>query len=158
MVRQRLGIAQDAAGTVAQRLHEGLERWVPEPADREFLAPRLGVLLGLAERSMPRAELFAGWRVFFARLAEQAPVVLVFEDLQWADEGCSVHRELLDWSRRARSSSSRSHATSAGGGSAAGRPGGAAPRPAARAASRRRDAGQLLDALVDGLRPRARAG
>ncbi len=70
IVRQRLGIAQDApVETVAQRLHEGLERWVADPADREFLAPRLGVLLGLAERAMPRAELFAGWRMFLERLA-----------------------------------------------------------------------------------------
>ena len=160
IVRQRLGIAQDATvGTVAQRLHEGLERWVPEPSDREFLAPRLGVLLGLAERSMPRAELFAGWRVFFARLAEQAPVVLVFEDLQWADEGLlDVHRAPARLGPVESALHSCARTPRARGGT-----GGLVPRegrrhaPAARAAVGLDEMGQLLDAVVDGLHPRVRA-
>jgi tetratricopeptide (TPR) repeat protein len=34
-----------------------------------------------------REELFAAWRLPFERLAEQGPTVLVFEDVQWADQG-----------------------------------------------------------------------
>ncbi len=34
-----------------------------------------------------QAEAFAAWRRLFEALAEQGPVVLVFEDLQWADDG-----------------------------------------------------------------------
>ena len=45
-------------------------------------------------------DLFAAWRVFFERLAEVDPVVLVFEDMQWADAGLLDFVEyLLDWSR-----------------------------------------------------------
>ncbi|MFZ0043939.1 MAG: adenylate/guanylate cyclase domain-containing protein [Solirubrobacteraceae bacterium] len=100
MVRQRLGIAEDA-GTeeAAAKLAQGLERWVPDAVDREFIAPRLGVLLGVAEPGLGREELFAGWRLFFERLAGHVPVVLVFEDLQWADLGLlDFVEQLLDWS------------------------------------------------------------
>ncbi len=100
MVRQRFGIAEEASGQEASaRLAAGLERWVAEPADREFLEPRLGALLGVAEPRIGREELFAGWRLFFERLAEHEPVVLVFEDLQWADAGLlDFIEQLLDWS------------------------------------------------------------
>src|SRR5205823_6307272 len=41
---------------------------------------------------------FAGWRRFFEALAEQRPLVLVFEDLHWAgDELLDFVDELPDW-------------------------------------------------------------
>jgi tetratricopeptide (TPR) repeat protein len=43
--------------------------------------------------------LFLGWRLFFERLAEHLPVVMVVEDLQWADSGMVDFLDhLLDWS------------------------------------------------------------
>ena len=100
MVRQRLGIPEEARPEEArEKLDAGLERWVPDPGDRAFIGPRLGALLGLAEPGLGRPELFAGWRMFFERLAAHEPVVLVFEDLQWADEGLlEFIGQLLDWS------------------------------------------------------------
>ncbi|HET9718455.1 MAG TPA: adenylate/guanylate cyclase domain-containing protein [Solirubrobacteraceae bacterium] len=100
MVRQRLGIPEDAPLEEAgEKLAAGLARWVPEAGDRDFLAPRLGALLGLSEPGLGREELFAGWRMFFERLAAHEPVVLVFEDLQWADQGLlDFIEQLLDWS------------------------------------------------------------
>ena len=81
------------------KLASGLDRWVSDAADREFLSPRLGALLGVAEPGLGREELFAGWRMFFERLAARDPVVLVFEDQQWADPGVLEFIEhLLDWS------------------------------------------------------------
>ncbi|MEO7197984.1 MAG: hypothetical protein ABIZ50_05875, partial [Solirubrobacterales bacterium] len=46
-----------------------------------------------------RDELFSGWRLFFECLSEHEPVVLVFEDMQWAEEGLlDFIEELLSWS------------------------------------------------------------
>ncbi len=101
MVRARLQIGEDDRGdVVAERLRSGLERWIPEPADREFIAPRLGQLLGLpARQALVKEELFSGWRLFFERLSEHLPVVMVIEDLQWADAGMIEFLDhLLEWS------------------------------------------------------------
>jgi tetratricopeptide (TPR) repeat protein len=100
MVRQRLGIAQDdPVDVVRAKLHSGLERWVLDPAARRYVEPRLGVLLGSEETELPRQELFAGWRLFVEQLADEAPVVLAFEDMQWADAGLlDFVEQLLDWS------------------------------------------------------------
>jgi tetratricopeptide (TPR) repeat protein len=99
MVRQRLGIPEDAQPreTLA-KLEAGLTEWVPDAADREFVAPRLGALLGVASPGLDRAELFAGWRLFFERLAAHEPVMLVFEDMQHAaDALLEFIEQLLDW-------------------------------------------------------------
>jgi class 3 adenylate cyclase/tetratricopeptide (TPR) repeat protein len=100
MVRQRLGLPEEATAVEAeQKLIAGLERWVQDAGERDFLAPRIGALLGVGEAALGRQDLFAGWRLFFERLSEQLPVVMVFEDLQWADDGLLDFIEhLLDWS------------------------------------------------------------
>ena len=101
MVRARLQIGEDdPQEVVAARLRTGLERWIDDPADREFIAPRLGQLLGLqSAQTMVREDLFAGWRLFFERLSDHLPVVMVIEDLQWADPGLIGFLDhLLEWS------------------------------------------------------------
>ena len=104
MVRHRLGIPEDApAEDAAAKLEAGLERWVGDPAERELISPRLGVLLGVADAGPTREELFAGWRLFFERLAEHDPVVMAFEDMHWAEDGLLDFIEyLLDWSAQHR--------------------------------------------------------
>ena len=52
-----------------------------------------------APQVLAREELFSGWRLFFERLAEHLPVVMVVEDLQWADAGMVDFLDhLLEWS------------------------------------------------------------
>ena len=104
--RQRLGIAEDEpAETAARKLAEGLDRYVPEPAERPYIGARLGRLLGVpfaggGEGPLAREELFAGWRLFLERLAAVSPVVLVVEDAQYADTGLLDFLDYLtDWVR-----------------------------------------------------------
>ncbi|MGN6867977.1 MAG: ATP-binding protein [Solirubrobacteraceae bacterium] len=100
MVRHRLGLPEDASEQeTLTELAAGLESWIDDPAEREFVSLRLGVLLGVAAAGPSREELFAGWRLFFERLAQHDPVVMAFEDMHWADDGLLDFVEhLLDWS------------------------------------------------------------
>ncbi len=102
MVRMRARIAEEEEPASAlDKLLTVLDDVVPHEADRRFVEPRLAHLLGLEDLSIPSKEdLFAGWRLFFERLAERWPVLLIFEDLQWADESLLDFIEyLLEWSR-----------------------------------------------------------
>ena len=58
-------------------------------------------MLGLEDGSAgDRDELFSAWRLFFERLADRYPTVMVFEDIQWADTSLLDFIEyLLEWSR-----------------------------------------------------------
>ena len=102
MVRMRARILEDEAPEPAlAKLCASIEEHVEDADERAWLEPRLAHLLGLAERTAPdREDLFSAWRLFFERLAERGAVVLVFEDLQWADAGLLDFIEyLLEWSR-----------------------------------------------------------
>ena len=68
----------------------GLGRRSPAPAGRA--RGRVGA------RGRRGTEAFAAWRRFFEELAAQRPLILVFEDLQWADDGLlDFVDELADW-------------------------------------------------------------
>ncbi|HYX75917.1 MAG TPA: adenylate/guanylate cyclase domain-containing protein [Gaiellaceae bacterium] len=102
MVRSRAGITeQEEPETAAGKLRDALEEYVSDPDERTWVEQRLAQLLGVAEQeAFPREDLFAAWRLFFERLAEQNPTVLLFEDLQWADPALLDFVDyLLDWSR-----------------------------------------------------------
>jgi class 3 adenylate cyclase/predicted ATPase len=106
IVRQRLGIAEeDPAEVAAGKLAEGLARFVPDPREGAYAGLRVARLLGAAFAGdsggpLSREELFAGWRLFFERLAAVQPVVLVVEDAQYADAGLLDFLDyLIDWVR-----------------------------------------------------------
>jgi class 3 adenylate cyclase/tetratricopeptide (TPR) repeat protein len=104
IVRQRLGIAEeDRAEVAAGKLAAGLDRFVPDPGERGYVGVRLGRLLGVTFAGdtgavLGRDEMFAGWRLFFERLCETRPVVLLVEDAQYADAGLLDFLDhLIDW-------------------------------------------------------------
>jgi DNA-binding SARP family transcriptional activator len=83
-------LESDPAETARSKLANAVERIVDDPAEARRIATSLGVLLSLADADATRdgrAETFAVWRDFVEALADARPLVLVFEDLHWADEG-----------------------------------------------------------------------
>ena len=79
-------------------------RWrssCPTPRSATGSSRALGNLLGLEEAGEgDRGRLFSGWRLFFERMADSGPTVLVFEDIQWADQALLDFIEyLMEWSR-----------------------------------------------------------
>jgi class 3 adenylate cyclase/tetratricopeptide (TPR) repeat protein len=104
MVRQRAGLAQaDDETTTRERIAAIVAEHVPDAEDRRWVEPGLLTLLGL-EPAPPggRDVLFAGWRIFFERIAARGTAILLFEDLQWADSGLlDFIDHLLEWSRGA---------------------------------------------------------
>jgi class 3 adenylate cyclase/tetratricopeptide (TPR) repeat protein len=102
MVRMRARIAEDEEpGSALEKLRATVRENVPDPEEQRWVEPRLAHLLGLEDRTAAdREDLFAAWRLFFERLAERLPTILVFEDMQWADPSLLDFIEyLLEWSR-----------------------------------------------------------
>ena len=101
MVRARAGIVEEEdAATARAKLRAAVEEHVIDERERRLVEPRIAHLLGLEQRTATdRGDLFGGWRLFFERLAVKDPVVLAFEDLQWADSGLLDFIDyLLEWS------------------------------------------------------------
>ncbi len=87
MVRERARIAEsDDAATSREKLAAMLREYVADVSERAWMEPRLAALLGL-EAAPPgeREEFEAACRTLFERISERGTVVLVFEELQWAD-------------------------------------------------------------------------
>jgi predicted ATPase/class 3 adenylate cyclase len=102
MVRMRARIAdEESPESALAKLREAIALHVPDAEEQLWIEPRLAHLLGLADRTAPdREDLFSAWRLFFERMAERQPVVLVFEDLHWADPRLLDFIDyLLEWSR-----------------------------------------------------------
>ncbi len=102
MIRSRAGLVEgDDEASTRKGVAAAIEKHVADPEERTFIEPALLALLGV-EDAPPggRERLFAGWRLFLERMSDEATVALVFEDLQWADDGLLDFIEhLLEWSR-----------------------------------------------------------
>ena len=93
IVKAQAGIldTDDPATAIAK-----IDDAVPAGPDRDWLRQRLLPLVGVgASPPAERGELFAAWRTFLETIAEQTPTVLVFEDVQWADDAMLAFIEHL---------------------------------------------------------------
>jgi class 3 adenylate cyclase/tetratricopeptide (TPR) repeat protein len=89
VVKAQAGILEsDQPAQVEARLERAVADLVADPADRGWVRARLAPLVGLVDPAatrVDRAESFAAWRRFVAAVAASHPLVLVVEDLHWAD-------------------------------------------------------------------------
>jgi class 3 adenylate cyclase/tetratricopeptide (TPR) repeat protein len=102
MVRARADINElDDPAATRGKLGASVARFITDPGDRDRVERALGTLLGVAEAPGGGAgELYSAWRLYFERMAEQQMVILLFEDLHWADPGLlDFIDHLLEWSR-----------------------------------------------------------
>jgi len=103
IVKAQAGILEsDDADSSAAKLLEAIEWQVADPAEAGWLERHLRPLVGLqAEQELSgggRDEAFAAWRRFLEALAERRPLVAVFEDLHFADEGLlDFVDHLVEW-------------------------------------------------------------
>src|SRR5688572_18659310 len=99
MVKAQAGILEgDDADVVADKLARAVRDVVEEEPD--WVAARLAPLVGVDAESPAanREESFAAWRSFLESLADHRPLVLVFEDVHWADDGLlDFIDHLVDW-------------------------------------------------------------
>ena len=64
------------------------------------LAPAIRALVTSGDRAFSREELFEAWRRFLERMAARYPLVLVLEDIHWADEGLlDLIEHVADWAQ-----------------------------------------------------------
>src|SRR5207247_6302970 len=99
MVKAQAGLLDtDSADDASEKLRAAVTAVVPDE-EQEWVVANLGPLVGLpGEERSSVAESFAAWRRFLEGLAEQRPLVLVFEDLHWADDGLlDFVDHLVDW-------------------------------------------------------------
>jgi class 3 adenylate cyclase/tetratricopeptide (TPR) repeat protein len=92
MVKSHAGILEsDSAGEAEAKLRAVVGELFADAVDVDWVLGHMQPLVGLGGEPEVggdhRAEVFAAWRKFFEALAERHPLVLVFEDLQWADDG-----------------------------------------------------------------------
>ena len=91
-------ILEDDATDVAVKKTENAVR---ELFGDTEIAPQIEALVGAGEPgSFSREDLFEAWRWFLERMAARYPLVLVFEDIHWADEGLLDFIEhVADWAQ-----------------------------------------------------------
>ena len=102
IVKSHAGILEnDSPDDAAGKLSDAVESVVEDQIERDWIRARLAPLVGLdtAEGSpTERDESFAAWRSFLESIAASGPLVLVIEDMHWADPAMLAFVEhLSEW-------------------------------------------------------------
>jgi class 3 adenylate cyclase len=102
IVKAHTGVLEsDTPAAAREKLDRVVQSLSLTPAEAGWVAGELGGLVGAAraEGGGTRDESFAAWRTFLEAVAAQRPLVLVIEDLHWADAALLEFLEyLVDWS------------------------------------------------------------
>jgi class 3 adenylate cyclase/tetratricopeptide (TPR) repeat protein len=92
IIKAQAGIFDtDSPADAEQKLSTAVNELVAEPAEQEWvlshLRPLVGVSASSAQPGDRQQESFTAWRRVFEAMAEERPLVLVFEDVHWAADG-----------------------------------------------------------------------
>ena len=99
-IRAHLGVLEsDGPPELEAKVTAAVEELFDDPRDRSWLGGLLRPLVGLERgASAGREESFAAWQRLIEAIADREPLVLVLEDLHWADDGTLDFVEhLVDW-------------------------------------------------------------
>ncbi len=103
MIKAHAGILESDEPRVAEdKLQDAVASALGDDPSSQWVRDRMLPLIGMAgsagASAEKRDETFAAWRRFLEALAERRPLVLVFEDLQWADDALlDFVDHLVDW-------------------------------------------------------------
>ncbi len=102
IVKSHAGILEnDSPDDAAGKLSDAVDSVVEDHIERDWIRARLAPLVGLdAAEGSPteRDESFAAWRSFLESIAASGPLVLVIEDMHWADPAMLAFVEhLSEW-------------------------------------------------------------
>jgi class 3 adenylate cyclase/tetratricopeptide (TPR) repeat protein len=100
IVKAHAGILEsDDVATAEEKLVAMVDELAEDERERDWLARFTRPLVGLeGTEQAAREEAFAAWRRLLEAAAEQRPLILVFEDLHWADDGLlDFVDHLADW-------------------------------------------------------------
>jgi hypothetical protein len=103
IVKSQVGILEtDSIEAAEAKLQAAVQSAISDSRDADwierYLRPLVGLESALGETGDRRTESFAAWRRFLEAVADRGPLVLIFEDLHWADDGLlDFVDHLADW-------------------------------------------------------------
>jgi class 3 adenylate cyclase len=102
VIKAHAGVLEsEPAEKVQAKLRSTVAHLFDDPDEASWVEMRLRSLVGLGEAEAERTELFAAWLRFFEALAARNPLILVVEDLHWADDAVlEFLSHIHDWAHQ----------------------------------------------------------
>jgi class 3 adenylate cyclase/tetratricopeptide (TPR) repeat protein len=101
IVKAQAGILEsDSEADADRKLHHAVTALIEDPTQAEWVVSRLSLLAGgsVGGQQIEQGELFSAWLRFFEAMAHRHPLVMVVEDIHWADEALLDFLEYLaEW-------------------------------------------------------------
>jgi class 3 adenylate cyclase/tetratricopeptide (TPR) repeat protein len=104
IVKAQAGVLEsDSSEKASEKLTAAVRNVVEDASERDWFGARLAPLVGAgaleAAGAVEQSQLFTAWRRFLEAIAAKEPLVVVFEDLHWADDAMLQFVEhLVEWS------------------------------------------------------------